>query len=160
MSTLFMVALALAAPGADAPQVNSQHTLAAEAPRHTAASLRRAVHAELRREALAEGTDHDRAVVELAKLLRVLIDDERMARGGRKRLIAKVSVRFRDLDEAQRRKILAQAGLGQWGQAGGGVGASGKDDKAEELAELIRTVIAPESWVEGGGPGVIVVFGR
>jgi hypothetical protein len=157
MSMLFMVALALGAPGAEAPQKDSQHAKIATDSDRSAASLRRAVHAALRREALAKGTDHDRAALELAQLLRPLVADERMARGERKRLLTKVSARIRNLEEAQRRRILGQIGFGQNGPA---VGAAGNKDNSEDLAELIRTSIAPESWVEAGGNGVIVVFGR
>jgi hypothetical protein len=112
------------------------------------------VRSALRGEALAQGTDKHRAAVVLAERLRQLIDDTRMARGERRRLIVKVAFRLRDLDEAERRKILAQAGFPPVGQGGGA------KKSAEDLAELIKTVIAPDSWVDNGGNGAIVVFGR
>lgn len=161
MSTLFMAALALTAAPLGEPAANSKQAVT-----HRAAvaispvELRRAVSSALRNEALARGTDRYAARVVLAERLRQLVDDTRMARGSRRRLITKVVNRLRKLDEAERRKILAQAGFpppAQGGQAGGGGGAA---KSAEALAELIRTVVAPESWVENGGNGSIVVFGR
>lgn len=161
MSTLFMAALALTAAPLGEPAANSERAVT-----HRAAvaispvELRRAVSSALRNEALAGDTDRYAARVVLAGRLRQLVDDTRMARGSRRRLITKIVNRLRKLDEAERRKILAQAGFpppAQGGQAGGGGGAA---KSAEALAELIRTVVAPESWVENGGNGSIVVFGR
>ena len=160
MSTLLMAALALAAPGSGGPASSSQQAVstgtatAAVSP----AELRRAVRSALRIESQARGTDRYRAAVVLAERLRQLVDDKRMARRERRRLIAKVTFRLRGLDEAERRKILAQVGFPPLGQAGQGGG--GAKNSAEGLAELIKTVIAPDSWVDNGGNGQIVVFGR
>ena len=158
MSTLLMAALALAAPGSGAPASDSERAASDQGTsvETSPAELRRAVRSALRNEAQAQGSDRYQAAVVLAERLRQLLDDTRMARGQRRRWITKVAFRLRDFDEAERRNILAQAGFPPPGQAGQGGGGN----SAEALAELIKTVIAPDSWTDNGGNGAIVVFGR
>ena len=43
-------------------------------------------------------------------------------------------------------------------QGDGRPGGRGAEDNGEELVELIRTVIAPETWDVNGGPGTIVYY--
>ena len=131
--------------------------------------LRAQVDSLLRREATAKTTDERRtAVRDLVDLARQIDASTGIAPAERSRARNRVRARLAQLrreleqpaaaDRAARRDrppLLAQVGPG----AGGGPGnPPAPPDHGDDLAELIRQTVAPETWDVNGGNGVIVYF--
>ena len=141
----------------------------AQAADRPTASLRAQVDLLLRHEATAKTTDERRAAVrDLVDLARQIDASTGIAPAERSRARNRVRARLAQLrreleqpaaaDRAARRDrppLLAQVGPGAGGRPGN---PPAPPDRGDDLAELIRQTIAPETWDVNGGNGVIVYF--
>jgi hypothetical protein len=126
------------------------------------------VDAALRNEANAKSVDGRRAaVLELVELVRKIGAATDVPRGERMRQRNRIRGRLGQLQRELARRGGERGGghnrpplLAQVGPPPGGGGANPPPpaDHGEDLAELIRQTIAPETWDVNGGNGVIVYF--
>jgi hypothetical protein len=153
MVPTLIAALAMLAPPADSQAVS---TGSVRPP--TAQQLREAVRHSLRQQAVSPRNKQAEAIAKLLATYEKLKQDHRLAGRERRRLLTKVRHRLATIAVAARRDpILAQ----QLGNFVGGQGlAGGKARPGEALSELIKKVIAPETWDDQGGQGAIVVWRR
>jgi hypothetical protein len=133
--------------------------------------LSRKVDALLRREATAKTTDERRAAVrQLVEFARDMESATGVAPAERSRAKHRVRARLAQLHRELERPaaaggvrrdrppLLAQVGPGAGGGPGNPPAPPNPPDHGEDLAELIRQTIAPETWDVNGGNGVIVYF--
>ena len=184
MSLLLMTVLAAAAPPADGLQTSAATSPAtlAESPERAPRSgdeLRDAARDALRRWARTTDQQADAAARELLTLLGELKQDDRSAASQRAYYLGKVRYRLERLGEQIAKRVARQKRLAETGPpetlrtpgdkggvlaqqqaagnppAGFGRRAGPAGDYGQELVELIRRTIRPESWDVNGGPGSI-----
>ncbi len=184
MSTFLLVSVALMSPPSTGEAVaDDPSKAAAEAPALSPKELREAYRQAVR---ISHRSEPAKSVPRLVKTYRLLQRDVKMSNRERtdlkfrlrtrmivagNKIIEKVrrdmKKRKREAAKAKREKKKAAKQSGPTGQPSDyasskakdeGASGGGDEDEGEELVELIRTVIAPDSWDVAGGPGAIVYY--
>jgi len=156
----------------------------AERPQQTTAErarqLRQAVSEALREEATSEGAANGAAVLRLISLYDEVVADPLIGDALKRGFAGRIRRRLESVAERiQQSEADGEGGKPQIGrvptialppemepvvyqrlnQFGRGLGR-GAAEPGEALMELIKSTIAPNSWEDRGGPGVIRLFGR
>ncbi|MCA9249105.1 MAG: hypothetical protein KDA42_18410, partial [Planctomycetales bacterium] len=134
----------------------------------SATELRQSVATFLRQEATTEGEENEQAVRGLIRIYRQLQDDSALVKSSRDRLTNLVRNRLRKVAarlEKERpdglatptdlQQFLAQQ-LNQFGQ--GLARAPAEIHPGEALVDLIKATVQPNTWVDRGGNGEVMLF--
>lgn len=161
-----------------------QRTTTKQTRSQQAHELRTRVRAALRAQATTEGAEQRESVQELLAVYQVLIDDKTFTKDERSRWGRRMQFRLNKVadelaselaqakttpKDAQPQNQVAQSVTPptnyeallqqQLGAIGQGLGqAIGQAQPAEALIETIKSTIAPDTWDDVGGPGVIRMF--
>jgi hypothetical protein len=183
MSALFLAAAVLCAPPTpNSPHKNNQGADAPRSPKELREVYREAVRASYQKgptdavPKLVEAykvIDRDRQLSNVERGdLKVRLRSRMIAVGDKIVEDARREMRKRERDKAAGKRLPLAAPApsaggtpaayaatgGSQSAPRGAAGGRGEEDNAEELIELIRTTVAPQSWDTAGGPGSIYYY--
>jgi hypothetical protein len=168
MTTTWLFALALTAMplGSGTQSVAIEQAQASQpdrvaAPR-SAAKLRQAIRATLKRTAPSAHAEPQQAGRDLLSLYVELRDDSQMARADRERYLRVLRSRLqkvsRSISASVREQPRPYEDLDDPEAEHSGLGGAAVRDDGRQLVELIQQTIAPSSWDVNGGPGTVMYY--